>query len=348
MSVIVNDVEVNIIDRTLMAIGNEDINVSELVEFFRNLKKVGVDFFEVDEKNFQLIKEILKLENYIFRVEKRSHLEVCNQYSIDYIIVDENNVKILEELKLQKNKKFKILLEINYDDCNEPEHLNRIKEIVSENSIYSVRFNGIDTCFFHDFSDTFSNIRLNVYASDKLHMATAVGFEAALKGFNSITTAFGGRDGKYGTSALEEVLVSLKVIENAVIKGETEILSLMREQYEKLTYKQLLWNKPIIGKNIFVYESGVHAMGIDKNPETYEPFKPELVGQERRLALGKHSSRNSIILKLNEFSDKFDFSDNEVDIILMEVKRISILKKAEVSNENFIDICTRIEACRYV
>ncbi len=72
----------------------------------------------------------------------------------------------------------------------------------------------------------------------------------------------------------------------------------MRKQYEKITYCKLPNNKPVIGKDVFKYESGVHVAGIQKNPATYEPFKPELVGLERKLALGKHSGKNSIIFKI--------------------------------------------------
>lgn len=348
MSIVLNDSKISIIDRTLMAIVKKEFKKGELVEFFNNLKNLGVDLFEINEEVLNGTKDILLVEDFIFRVEKAEHLEICNKYKFEHIIIREEDTEILEEVKNNVDKVFKILLEIHYDHFKDYEDLNKIKEIINKNSIYSIRINGIDNCFFDDFTQEFGNTKLNVCANDRLHMATAVGFQAALKGVNSITTAFCGKDSIHGTSALEEVLVALKVIKGAEVKGETSILALMREQYEKLTYKQLLWNKPIIGKNIFKYESGVHAMGIKKNPETYEPFLPELVGQKRRLAIGKHSSKNSIYLKLNEFGDKFNFNELEVDIILMEVKRISVLKKMEISDEDFIDICTRIEACRHV
>jgi 2-isopropylmalate synthase len=52
-------------------------------------------------------------------------------------------------------------------------------------------------------------------------------------------------------------------------------------------------NKAIVGKNIFSHESGIHTAGIIKNPFTYEPFPPELVGGKRNLMIGDTSGTES-------------------------------------------------------
>lgn len=61
------------------------------------------------------------------------------------------------------------------------------------------------------------------------------------------------------------------------ITEDISILRKMRQQYERIVYSKVPNNKPVIGENIFKYESGVHVAGIEKNPITYEPFKPEIV-----------------------------------------------------------------------
>jgi len=40
-------------------------------------------------------------------------------------------------------------------------------------------------------------------------------------------------------------------------------------------------NKAIVGDNAFTHESGIHTHGVLRNPETYEPFPPKLVGNVR-------------------------------------------------------------------
>jgi isopropylmalate/homocitrate/citramalate synthase len=83
--------------------------------------------------------------------------------------------------------------------------------------------------------------------------------------------------------------------------------------------------------------------GIEKNPVTYEPFVPELVGMKRKLALGKHSGKNSINSKLKELGIDNKFTVGEIVSILNQVKNKSILDKMEVSDKDFIDICKGME-----
>ena len=63
-------------------------------------------------------------------------------------------------------------------------------------------------------------------------------------------------------------------------------------------------NKAIVGNNVFTHQSGIHSAGIIKNPETYEPFPPDIVGNVRKLFIGPLSGRNLIIFKLNQLLEK--------------------------------------------
>ncbi|MCD1294216.1 isopropylmalate synthase [Methanocella sp. CWC-04] len=59
-------------------------------------------------------------------------------------------------------------------------------------------------------------------------------------------------------------------------------------------------NKSVVGRNIFSHESGIHTAGIIKNPFTYEPFPPELVGGKRNLMIGDTSGTEVIRIKAEE------------------------------------------------
>lgn len=56
---------------------------------------------------------------------------------------------------------------------------------------------------------------------------------------------------------------------------------------------------PIIGKNIFTCETGIHLQGLNNDPATYEPYSPEQVGAVRRLMHGAKIGRNSFINQMN-------------------------------------------------
>ena len=53
-------------------------------------------------------------------------------------------------------------------------------------------------------------------------------------------------------------------------------------------------NKAIVGDYGFAHESGIHTHGVLNDPWTYEPYPPELVGNERRFTIGKQSGKGII------------------------------------------------------
>ena len=61
--------------------------------------------------------------------------------------------------------------------------------------------------------------------------------------------------------------------------------------------------KPIGGANIFATEAGIHQDGLLKNPDTYLPFRPEMVGGgDIQLVLGRHSGRRAVAHRLAELN----------------------------------------------
>ncbi|MBX4267730.1 homocitrate synthase/isopropylmalate synthase family protein [Clostridium estertheticum] len=345
MSIIINGKETYIIDRTLMNITKKRFNENEVHEFTMNLRRIGVDFFEVDERTFNIVRPLITSEVFIFRIDKISQLEICKRNGIEYILVKEEDLEFFNIKCIEENYNFKIILEIDINSYKS-NFMNKINKNIDK--FFCLRFKGESNWLTYDYIQGNYNVKTNIYASDKFAMATASCFQAIIKGIDYITTAFCGRDGTYGTTPLEEILVSTKVILGEEVNEDISVLSVMRLQYEKITYSKVPNNKPIIGKDIFKYESGVHVAGIEKNPITYEPFKPEIVGMKRKLALGKHSGKNSIHAKLKELNIENKFIETEILDILESIKCKSIKNKMELSDEDFIEICKGIKRLRYV
>ncbi len=72
-------------------------------------------------------------------------------------------------------------------------------------------------------------------------------------------------------------------------------------------------NKAIVGRNIFAHESGIHTAGVIRNPFTYEPFPPELVGGKRNLMVGDSSGTEVIRIKVEEILKELTDLDVKVD-----------------------------------
>ncbi|MEF8827061.1 MAG: alpha-isopropylmalate synthase regulatory domain-containing protein, partial [Halapricum sp.] len=67
-------------------------------------------------------------------------------------------------------------------------------------------------------------------------------------------------------------------------------------------------------------ESGIHTDGTLKDESMYEPYPPEKVGRERRLALGKHAGRAGVEATLNEHG--IEVTEEELSEVVTRVKEI--------------------------
>src|SRR5208282_5721193 len=47
--------------------------------------------------------------------------------------------------------------------------------------------------------------------------------------------------------------------------------------------------QPIVGRDVFTHESGIHVAGILKSRDCYEGLSPQKLGRKHRFVLGKHS-----------------------------------------------------------
>lgn len=138
-------------------------------------------------------------------------------------------------------------------------------------------------------------------ADDSLSLATAADLEWLFAGGRTVAAAFGGVGGH---APLEQLLAAL-----CVTRRQPYCLThlpRLSTLFAALTGKAVVPHMPVTGADIFTYESGIHADGIQKNPRTYEPFPPEAVGLSRRLSIGKHSGKAALRLKLEQLGVQAD------------------------------------------
>jgi 2-isopropylmalate synthase len=97
-------------------------------------------------------------------------------------------------------------------------------------------------------------------------------------------------------------------------------------------------NKAIVGEYAFAHESGIHTHGILRNPFTYELFSPKLVGNVRRLTIGKQSGKAIIQYKTEELIGKeIGKNDPRLEILVKRIKDIyaSGERKSSLKEEEF-------------
>jgi homocitrate synthase NifV len=180
--------------------------------------------------------------------------------------------------------------------------------------------------------------RIEFCPRNHFNCATALAAEWIISGSDGgsgscVVTSFGGIGGFAPT---EELIMILREYR---LRGEDRIYKFFPEMarlFHRLTKKNVSLNKPIIGSRIFHVESGVHVDGILKQPKSYEPFEPEIVGQKRQIVLGKHSGTASIMAKLSEFDIKC--SQDHIPVILEQIKNKAVEENGEVSDLEFVKL----------
>jgi 2-isopropylmalate synthase len=100
-------------------------------------------------------------------------------------------------------------------------------------------------------------------------------------------------------------------------------------------------NKAIVGPNAFAHESGIHTHGVLRNPFTYEAFPPKLVGNMRRLTIGKQSGTAIIQHRAGELiGKKIDKTDPRLENLVQLTKSIyaSGERKSSLKDEEFKEL----------
>jgi isopropylmalate/homocitrate/citramalate synthase len=117
------------------------------------------------------------------------------------------------------------------------------------------------------------------------------------------STTFLGIGERAGNAETEKILLNL-YLHHGVKKfeGKTQELKVTADFIGKATGYVVPPNKAIVGDYGFAHESGIHTHGVLNDPWTYEPYPPELVGNERRLTIGKQSGKGIIKHKITELA----------------------------------------------
>ncbi len=186
-----------------------------------------------------------------------------------------------------------------------------------------IRWAADGALFFEDYTNTFLQLAgepLSAFCPRGAgELGTALAVEWLLAGGSRLTAGFTGAG---GLAPLEEVLASLHVYGMLPEAIRLDRLRDVSEAYQRLKGIDIPAHKAVIGSALFDVESGVHVDGITKNRQCYEPFAPEMVGSKRRIAIGKHSGKRAILLKLEELGLNGEYNlDRLLELVREESMR---------------------------
>ncbi len=155
------------------------------------------------------------------------------------------------------------------------------------------------------------NIETHIH--DDYGMGVANSLAGYWYGSNWSNLTFLGIGERAGNSELEKILIFFINRIKGFEKYNPQVLVEFAEYMGKEVGIHVPRNKAIVGRNVFAHESGIHTAGVIRNPFTYEPFPPELVGGKRRLMVGDSSGTDVIRIKVEEIVKEVTGLDVKVD-----------------------------------
>ena len=150
------------------------------------------------------------------------------------------------------------------------------------------------------------------------------------------STTYLGIGERAGNAETEKVLMNLYMHHGVKkFEGKTEKLKQIADFIGRATGYTVPPNKAIVGDYAFAHESGIHTHGVLKDPWTYEPYPPELVGNTRQLTIGKQSGKAIVRHKIKEITGKTP-TDETLIAVVQKVKEIyEHGRKATLKEEEF-------------
>jgi len=180
-------------------------------------------------------------------------------------------------------------------------------------------------------------ITFATHCHNDLGMATANALAAVEAGARQIECTINGLGERAGNTALEEVVMALKVRHDIMpysTKVDSSKIMNISRRVAQVSGFAVQFNKAIVGKNAFAHESGIHQDGMLKNAETFEIMRPEDVGlAETNIVMGKHSGRAALRSKLRDLG--YDLADNQLKDVFVRFKELADRKK-EVYDDDLV------------
>jgi len=206
-------------------------------------------------------------------------------------------------------------------------HVDRVRlvDTVGSAGPWAIRY------LVHEMRKILKRIPIEVHVHNDLGLATANTLAGIEAGAQAASTTINGIGERVGNTSTEEVLMALRLLYGVDMGIKYDRLYELSRLVERLSGIKMQINKPIVGTGIFTHESGISVDGILQMPFTGELYSPELVGQTRKIVIGKKSGRHSIEFKLKEMG--LNVTESQLGAILTKVKKQAINNKGLVSDE---------------
>ncbi|MCQ4087081.1 2-isopropylmalate synthase [Saccharibacillus sp. JS10] len=178
-------------------------------------------------------------------------------------------------------------------------------------------------------------VEFSAHCHNDLGMAVANSLAAIQAGVTHVEVTVNGIGERAGNCSLEELAMALATRSEhfgITTNIRHEEIYATSQMVSRMTRSPIAFNKPIIGRNAFQHEAGIHQDGLLKNRNTYEIMDPERLGIPRSMiVLGKHSGRHALRHRVAEFGVTLD--NEQLDQLYTTFKEKADIQKTVHDHE---------------
>jgi homocitrate synthase NifV len=342
--------QISVVDTTLRD-GEQAPGVSfseqEKINIVKKLDQAGVDIIEIGvpaagQKECEMIESVLdlNLDAQIFTWNRMRLADVkaalsCGSRNL-HVSVPVSDIQINKKLGRDKDwvleKTEEVLsfclekncqVTVGAEDASRADRgfLFKFYDLVQSYNVQRVRY--ADTLGILSPMETYKKMKeikdsfkldIDFHAHNDFGLATANALNAYKAGVRNISCTINGIGERAGNTAVEEIIMALKYIEEVKIDFDLTKLMELSKVVEKASGIKMSQNKAIVGRDVFAHESGIHVDGLLKDEENYQFFSPEDIGRTKKIVLGKSSGSSGVVYKFRELG--LDINQQQADDIL--------------------------------
>jgi 2-isopropylmalate synthase len=332
--------------------------IDEKIEIARMLDRVGVDMIEAGDPSvspsiYQAVKRIaglgLKAEIVAHSLAIRGSIHKALECGVDRVVVFYPTSQIHLDKKMRKSQEQAVEiitdhvryarslgLKVRYtpEDASRTDFEFLVQVCNAAIEAGADRISFADTLGIMQPHEVFERVqalrarlapcKIDLHCHNDYGLALANTLAGLRGGADCIHTTVNGMGERTGIPDLSETVVALNNL-----CGETKYqlreLMPLSSYIEKVSGFFLAPNKPVSGVNAFSHKSGVHTNGVLKDPRTYEPFDPAILGRERRIVIDKYTGKLAVCSRLQEYG--IEASEDELSAIVEEIKSVGDTRK---------------------
>jgi isopropylmalate/citramalate/homocitrate synthase-like protein len=175
---------------------------------------------------------------------------------------------------------------------------------------------------------------ISMHCHNDFGLAVANTLAGVKAGASQVHTTVNGLGERAGNASIEQTVAAMTSMYNVKTGVRLDKLTEVSKTVERLSMIKLMPNFPIVGENAFAHEAGIHVHGVMAKAESYEPLRPEMVGQRRRIVMGKHTGKHAVSAFIKE---RYNLNDDQIKLVVEKVRCLTVNKK-KISEDDVIAI----------